>query len=79
MDGLRRLLDFTNYLKENKVMYKIEQTSPDELMVTFATIGKRVEVYFTPDEVLYSVFLGDEGVFDDMNAVRKFIEEFNRE
>jgi hypothetical protein len=75
MDGLQRLFDFTNFLND----HKIEQTSPSRMMVTFATAGQRVEVYFTTEEATYSIFTGNEDEFDDMETVTKLVEEFCRD
>ncbi len=76
MDGLQRLLDFTNFLTESRIIHKIEQTAHDELMVSFATVGKRVEVYFTPEDVAYSIFSGDEDMLEGLDAVKRMVEEF---
>jgi hypothetical protein len=79
MDGLQRLFDFTNFLNDHKIIHKIEQTSPSRMMVTFATAGQRVEVYFTTDEATYSIFTGNEDEFDDMETVTRLVEEFCRD
>ena len=76
MDGLQRLFDFTNFLNHYKIIHKIEQTSTSRMMVTFATAGQRVEVYFTTEEATYSIFTGNEDEFDDMETVTRLVEEF---
>jgi hypothetical protein len=56
MDTLDHLLSFTNISKSEKVPFTIQQSAADEQMVSFATFGKRYEVYFKSTYVTYSVF-----------------------
>ena len=37
-DGLQRMLDFLNYLREKKIHFYIEQYSSDELTVTLTLV-----------------------------------------
>ncbi len=78
MDTLDRLLSFTKFLTSKKVPFTIQQSAADELMVSFATFGNRYEVYFRSAYVTYSVFTGNEDVLDDLETVRRDVEEFRR-
>jgi hypothetical protein len=75
VDGLKRVLDFLLVLQERSLEYRIEQQSPDALMVTFAMVGVRVEVEFSVEGLQYSVFRGDESVDVDVAALMKLIDE----
>jgi hypothetical protein len=74
-DGLQRLLTFLDILDEADVAYRIERQSPDEIMVTFARTEIRVEVSFSVDGMLYSLFRGHESSSSDEIALKTFISE----
>jgi hypothetical protein len=74
-DGLQRLLEFLDILDEADVTYRIERQTPDELLVTFARHGARAEVMFSVDEMLYSLFHGDERSSVDEAALKAFIAD----
>ena len=38
-DGLQRVLDFLDFLREKGIEFRLDQQAPDELMVTFALVG----------------------------------------
>jgi len=42
-------------------------------MVTFTTVGKRIELDFFADHIEYSIFSGDESVLDDEKALFEII------
>ena len=48
-------------------------------MVTFATVSRRIEVYFSPKQKMgYSVFEGPEDVLDNESKLMEIIDEFVR-
>lgn len=74
-DGLQRMLDFLNLLREKKIHFYIEQYSSDELTVTLTLVGVRVEVMFSVDDMTYSLFPGREDVLTDTKALYDLIKE----
>lgn len=74
--GLQRLLDFCNRLDRDEIPKTLMHTARDTIMVSFATVGSRIEVYFSPDDTHYSVFRGHEDVEDDFEALERMIVEF---
>jgi hypothetical protein len=75
MDGLQRMLDFLDMLRDKGIHFWIEQQGPDGLMVTFTVVGARVEAVFTVDEMQYSIFTGNEDVEVDRVKLDAFIAE----
>ncbi len=76
MNGLTRLLEFLEFLKQQRVIFTLEQSRDDALMVSFALVGERDEVeFFDYQEEEYSVFTGDEGVELGLDKVRARIIE----
>ena len=41
MDGLQRLLDFTHYLRAQRLLFHIREERPDAITVSFGTFGVR--------------------------------------
>lgn len=68
-DGLERMLDFLDLLRERKVHFFIEQYKEDSLTVTLTLVGARIEVDFFSDHIEYSVFEGSEAVESDESAL----------
>ena len=60
-DGLQRMLEFLDVLREKGIHYRIERQSPDALMVTFSLGGVCIEVNFFVDEIEFSYFKGAQG------------------
>lgn len=77
-DGLQRMLDFLDLLRETGTDFRIEQFSPDGLTVYFALVGVRAEVEFTVDEMQYSLFRGDEGVEVDEKPLIELIRKLSK-
>lgn len=75
MDGLQRLLDFLEVLREKNIWFRLEQTVPDGVMVMFTLIGARVEATFMVDEMQYSIFRGNEDVEVDEKALMNLLKE----
>ncbi len=50
-DGLQRMLDFLDLLREKKIWFFINQYSDEGLTVTFTLVGIRVEVEFFVDHL----------------------------
>ena len=74
-DGLQRLLDFLNLLREHGVDFRLDQEGPDGVMVLFALYGVRIEVDFTIDEMQFSIFKGDESVLTNADDLVRLIKE----
>ena len=75
MDGLQRLLDFLDDLREKGIHFFIEQQETDGVMVTFTLVGVRVEATFFVDRMTFSVFKGNEDVETDPALLQKLIAE----
>ena len=74
-DGLQRILDFTQRLREQGISFRIERQSPDELMVTFSQNEKFVEVNFDPTEVWFSHFAKDSSGEMNDEILRGLLKE----
>jgi hypothetical protein len=74
-DGLQRMLEFLDLLREKGIHSWIEQQAPEALMVTFTLVGVRVEVAFFVDHLEFSIFKGNEDVFVDENVLHDLIKE----
>jgi hypothetical protein len=74
-DGLERMLDFLDLLREKKIWFFINQYSDEGLTVTFTLVGVRVEVEFFIDHLEFSVFRGSEAVESDEKALLDLIKE----
>ena len=77
--GIRDLVPFLNFLKENKVWFHLEQVSHEALMVTITLVGERIEVEFFEDHIEFSRFTGDESVERDVGLLFSLIADFLRE
>lgn len=73
-DGLERMLDFLDLLREKGIHFWIEQQAPEALMVTFTLVGARVEVEFFVDHLEFSIFSGNEDVSRDETALRDLVK-----
>ena len=74
-DGLQRMLDFLNFLKEKKIHFFIEHDAPEWLLVIITLVGVRVEAMFSVDDVTFSVFKGKEEVITDQKLLYDIINE----
>lgn len=74
-DGLERMLDFLDVLREKKIWFFINQYSDEGLTVTFTLVGVRVEVEFFVDHLEFSVFRGSEAVESDEKLLLDLINE----
>ena len=68
-DGLQRVLDVLDLLRERNIEYKFDQQQPEAIMVTIALVGLRIEVEFFVDHLEFSVFKGNEDVNSDDEAL----------
>ena len=73
-NGMQSMLDFLNMLEDKNIHYFITKYSPDGLYVTLTLVGARVEVEFTPDEMRFSIFKGNEDVITDENILNELIK-----
>jgi len=74
-DGIKDILSFLDFLRSQRVMFRLEQMRPDSIMVSFTLVGMRAEVDFFEDHIEYSLFKGDESVLDDQAALIALVEE----
>jgi hypothetical protein len=74
-DGLQRMMDFLNFLDENNIHYFITKYSPDGLTATLTLVGARIEVSFTPDEMTFSIFRGNEDVLTEEKTLYDLIKK----
>jgi len=74
-DGLERMLNFLDLLREKKIWFFINQYSDEGLTVTFTLVGVRVEVEFFVDHLEFSVFRGSEAVESDEKLLLDLIKE----
>jgi hypothetical protein len=73
IDGLQRMLNFIDFLNENKIMFTVHSRSFDSIAIDFAGIGIRYEVDFFVDHMCFSYFSGDEDVFTSDDKLKKLI------
>jgi hypothetical protein len=73
-DGLQRMMDFLNFLDKGNIHYFITKYSDDGLTATLTLVGARIEVEFTPDEMQYSIFRGNEDVSTDDKSLMDLIK-----
>jgi len=74
-DGLQRLLDFLQFLRDKRIEFRIDQEAPDSLTVYFALVGVRVEADFDVDMMHFSVFKGSEAVIVDERILDELIRD----
>lgn len=74
-DGLQRLLDFLNLLREKGIKPVVVQKAPENLTVMFGLVGVRVEADFDVDMMHFSVFKGSEAVETDEKILHDLIKE----
>jgi hypothetical protein len=72
-DGLQRMLDFLDFLRDRGIHFTIEQKARENLTVTFTLVGARVEVDFDPDSMQFCVFKGSETVQTDEKVLHDLI------
>jgi hypothetical protein len=75
LSGLQDLLPFLNFLRKEKIWYKLDCCREDAIMVTLTVVGARIEVDFFDDHIEFSVFSGDESVEDDPDLLFRIIRE----
>lgn len=75
-DGLKRMLDFLNFLEDRNIHYFLSKYSPDGLTVTLTLVTVRAEVEFTPEEMKFSYFKGTEDVETDEKLLYDLIQEY---
>ena len=74
-DGLERMLDFLDLLRERNIQFFITQYSSEGLTVTLTLVGIRVEVEFFIDHLEFSQFKGSEAVQSDEKALYDLIKQ----
>jgi hypothetical protein len=79
LQGIRDLVPFLNFLKENKVWFHLEHVNHEALMVTITLVGERIEIEFFDDHIEFSRFTGDESVERDVGLLFGLIADFLRE
>lgn len=79
LSGLKDLIPFLNFLKEQGVSYVLAHQRYDTIMVTITLLGERIEVGFFADHIEYSRFKGDESVEEDQEVLFGLIADFVRD
>jgi hypothetical protein len=74
-DGLQRLLNFLDFIREKDIKFDIVQEAPSNLTVRFGLVGVRVEADFDVDMMHFSVFKGSEAVETDEKVLHDLIKE----
>jgi hypothetical protein len=74
-DGLQRLLNFLDFIREKDIEFDIVQEAPSNLTVRFGLVGVRVEADFDVDMMHFSVFKGSEAVETDEKVLHDLIKE----
>jgi hypothetical protein len=75
LSGLQDLLPFINFLREEKIWYKLDCEQDDAIMVSLTVVGARIEVYFYDELIGFSVFSGSEAVVEDSDLLFRIIRE----
>ena len=75
LSGLNDLLAFLNFLKDQRIWYRVEHLRFDALTIEIHLVGIRLEVEFFDDHIEYSYFTGDESVHDDQVRLFELIKE----
>jgi hypothetical protein len=75
MQGLEGMLEFLEFLRKKRIMFKIEQQVHDGLEVSFALVGYRFEVTFFTDHMEFSYFTGHEDVETDEALLFELINQ----
>ncbi len=65
MNGLKKLIDFVQFLKSEKISFSISSKGPDSITVDFGLPGVRIEADFYEDYMIFAPFFGDERVSSD--------------
>ena len=73
--GLEGMLEFLSFLRQQGIIYRIEQQVDDGIEVTFALVGYRFEVTFFVDHIEFSYFTGNEDVILDDDLLYTLIKE----
>ena len=74
-DGLQRLLNFLDFIREKDIKFDIVQEAPSNLTVRFGLVGVRVEADFDVDMMHFSVFKGSEAVETEEKLLHDLIKE----
>lgn len=74
-DGLERMLDFLDVLRERNIHFFLTQYSSEGITVTFTLVGVRVEVEFFVDHLEFCVFKGSETISSDEKKLHALIKE----
>jgi hypothetical protein len=75
-DGLQRMLKFLNKLDDKNIHYFLSKYSPDGITATLTLVTMRIEVEFTPDEMRFSIFKGNEDVLTDEKLLYDLLKQF---
>ena len=75
MRGIQDLLSFLQFLRKEKIHYRLDCVRDDAVMVTMTLVGARVEIDFFDDHIEFSAFVGDESVDDETEALLNLIRE----
>jgi hypothetical protein len=77
LTGINDLLPFLNYLRgiRDVPWYRVKHSRDDAITLEIYMPEIRLEIDFFDDHIEYSLFEGDESVFDDQERLFALIEE----
>jgi hypothetical protein len=74
-DGLQRMLQFLDELRDRGIRFRLERERPEAIMVTFSFRGTCVEVEFFTHEIEFSYFRSDGVEQTSEQSLRDYIVE----
>jgi hypothetical protein len=75
IDGLQRLLDFVEFLREEGVYFSLHSKSNVSITVDFELPGIRFEADFYPDHMVFAHFPGSEDVSHDDDLLDRLLQK----
>jgi len=70
------LYSILRLLEEQKLYFRVDRHRADTVMITVTVVGERLEIdVFEDGHIEYSRFLGDEGVFSDVDQLLALIRQ----
>jgi hypothetical protein len=76
IDGLQRLLDFVEFLRNERIHFMISSKSDVSITVDFGLVGLRFEVDFYPDHMVFAHFEGSEAVSRDDTLLDALLNKY---
>jgi hypothetical protein len=74
MDALQKLLDFTGYLRSQRILFLIGQNSHDAITLSFGIFGSRFCLDFKEDRVGARRYCGTEDLCENLGTVHAMVD-----